>query len=109
MADRVHRVMLSDTYIDACGNYYRGVKSMQFLESDENMGTLFSPGRTNYRVPDTAFDERYDGHTYPVPNVDFAFLAAILPEDMDKIATERRRARQTHQLDQAGRIFTLID
>lgn len=109
LGDYVHRVMLSDTYIDVCGNYYRGVKSMQFLESQENMGTLFSPGRTNYRVTDSRFNERYDGHTYPVARTEFVFLAELLPGDMGRITSERRRARQTHQLDRAGRIFTLID
>jgi len=34
LGNSVHRVMLSDTYIDACGNYYRGIKSMQFLETE---------------------------------------------------------------------------
>ncbi len=105
----IHRVVLSDTYIDACGNYYRGVKRLSFREADENMGTLFSPGRTNYRVSGSQLNERYDGHTYAVPHTDFRALAELLDGDMEAITRGRERARRTHVLDAAGRIFSLRD
>jgi hypothetical protein len=106
-ADIAHRVVLSDTYIDACGNYYRGVKRTSFLQSNESMGTLFSPGRTNYDRGNSVSDGQYDGDTYPVRHTEFAFLAELLPGDMPKITQARAAARATHTLDTAGRIFHL--
>ncbi|WP_298290109.1 hypothetical protein [uncultured Litoreibacter sp.] len=105
-ADVVLRYVLSDTYIDACGNYYRGVKALDFLGSYENMGTLFSPGRVQYRVPGSQFKEYYAGQTYAVKHTDFLFLADLLPGDMEKINRGRTAAQSTHTLDGAGRIFT---
>jgi hypothetical protein len=101
----VHQVALSDTYIDACGNYYRGVKSFAYKVVDDNMGTLFSPGRTNYNRGATMGEGQYDGDTYAVPHTEFAFLAELLPGDMGKIEQGRAAARSTHTLDAAGRIF----
>jgi hypothetical protein len=106
-ADAVHRVVLSDTYIDACGNYYRGVKRLSFLGSQENMGTLFSAGRTSYNQGASVTDGQYDGPTYAVPYTDFVFLAELLPNDMGRITQARSAARATHKLDETGRLFLL--
>lgn len=103
--DVAHRVILSDTYIDACENYYRDIKQLEFRQSIENEGTLFSPGRTNYRVQGAAANERYDGDTYPVPHTDFLFLAELLPGNMERIKRGRATARETHRLDEDGRRF----
>lgn len=105
IGDEALRYVLSDTYIDACGNKYRGVKGVEFLKSEENMGTLFSAGRTQYRVPQSRFEEYYAGPTYPVNHSDFLFLAELLPDDEDKIKSARAAARSTHTLDEDGRIF----
>jgi hypothetical protein len=107
IGDYVHRVTLSDTYIDACGNYYRGVKRMTFTQSNENMGTLFSPGRTSYNRGATMADGQYDGDTYAVNHREFAFLAELLAGDMGKIEQARAAARSTHTLDAARRLFRL--
>jgi hypothetical protein len=105
LGDEVHWVVMSDTYIDACGNYYRGVKQMLFLKSDESMGTLFSAGRTSYEVQGGFKGEQYDGATYAVRHTEFIFLAELLGNDMAGITRGRAAARQTHTLDAARRLF----
>jgi hypothetical protein len=106
-ADILHRTYVSDTYIDACGNYYRGVKRVEFLERDENMGTLWSLGRHTADVGRSSDEGQRDQGTYAVPNTDFFLLAELLPDDMPKIERQRAAARSTHTLDAAGRIFRL--
>jgi hypothetical protein len=101
----IHQVVLSDTYIDACGNYYRGIKRFAYKKSDDNMGTLFSPGRTSYNKGATMADGQYDGDTYAVDHREFYFLAELLPGDMSKINEQRAVARSTHTLDASRRLF----
>jgi hypothetical protein len=105
MGEVQHVVYLSDTYIDACGNYYRGVKYLSFLETDENMGTLWSPGRNTMDTGRDITAGQVDGSTFPVPFSDFFSFAELLPGDMATIERERAAARSTHTLDAAGRIF----
>lgn len=100
----LHQVFVSDTYIDACGNYYRGVKWVEFLELDENMGTLWSRGRHTFNTPDGL---QADNFTFAVPHTDFFVLAELLPGDMAGIERLRAAARETHTLDATGRLFLL--
>ena len=46
--DLLKRVAISDTYMDSCGNYYRGFWRVLYQQSNENMGTLLSQGRSVY-------------------------------------------------------------
>jgi hypothetical protein len=107
MGDVFNRVYISDTYIDACGNYYRGVKYVEYLSLDEHMGTLWSPGRHTADKGPTRQDGQVVQGTYAVPHTDFFLLAELLPGDMAGIERERAAARSTHTLDAAGRIFHL--
>jgi len=84
--------VMSDTYQDGCGNFYRGywLKSYRVAvdrkKSEDNMGTLFALGRAQYPKPNAAFaGEFIDGDTYPVNVKEFLFLAKLLPNDMKRI------------------------
>jgi hypothetical protein len=83
---------MSDTYEDACGNLYRGYWFLNYRvgggpqKSEDNMGTLFSKGRTQYPKPNAIFaGEVVDGNTYAVGIKNFLFLSPLLPGDMKKI------------------------
>ena len=92
VAMRAVVAVMSDTYQDSCGNYYRGYWFLSYrvstnrFKTEDNMGTLFSKGRTQYPKPHAQFaGEVVDGNTYPVSEKDFLFLTPLLPGDMKKI------------------------
>ncbi len=86
-------VVMSDTYEDDCGNFYRGYWLLTYLKSDESMGTLFSKGRVLYEKPDAEFPGEYDeAGTYIVKSGDFFLLGDLLPEDRENIRVEEERA-----------------
>ncbi|MFL5783333.1 MAG: hypothetical protein ACJ76H_01905 [Bacteriovoracaceae bacterium] len=86
-------VVLSDVYVDECGNYYRGYWLTTYLKSDESMGTLFAKGRSAFEKPHAEFKGEYieDG-TYFVQPKDFMLFGELWPGDMAKINQERARA-----------------
>lgn len=86
-------VVMSDTYEDDCGNFYRGYWLVTYLKSDESMGTLFAKGRSAFQRPGSEFKNDFieDG-TYFVPVKDFMFFGELLPGDMNKIRAEKARA-----------------
>lgn len=90
--DIFHYVLLSDTYQDACGHYFRGVKEIAFFRRAENMGTLFSPGRGMLRKAGSEFDEYVTAPTYVSKPEDFLFFIQLLPGDQERIAQDREQA-----------------
>lgn len=89
-------VILSDTFQDECGNFFRGYWLQGYLKSDENMGTLASRGRTFYPKPNSPFPNDFEeGGTYAVEPKSFLFLAELEPGDQGKISTEIQRALRT--------------
>lgn len=86
-------VVMSDTYEDDCGNYYRGYWLVTYLKSDENMGTLFSKGRVLYEKPEAEFPgEYYEAGTYVVNRNDFFTFGELLPGDRENIRAEEERS-----------------
>jgi hypothetical protein len=86
-------VVISDLYQDKCGNYYRGYKEILFQKSHENMGTLFSPGRTMYQNPKSEFEgDMMYGDTYPVNWEDFLFLTEATEEEKQKLPLSKQRS-----------------
>lgn len=86
-------VVMTDTFEDECGNYYRGYWLVTYLKSDESMGTLFSKGRTAYPKPNSEFANDYiEGGTYYLDPENFLLLGNLQAGDMAKINTERSRA-----------------
>ncbi len=85
--------VMSDIYQDACGHFYRAYWMLSYKNgggprmSEDNMGTLFSKGRTVYEKPNSQFPgkEFVDGDTYPVDVKSFMFLGSVLPRDGQKI------------------------
>jgi len=94
-ADIAERNILSDTYRDACGNLYRGVVKRVFLRRQDNMGTLFSPGRS--MVPDVKSEiagEFLIAGTYPVELKSLLRVTELLPGDEEKIKAEQEQAKR---------------
>ncbi len=85
--------VMSDTYQDSCGNYYRGYWMVNFLKKYDNMGTLLSKGRTVYQTPGSQFRGDYQtAQTYGVEAADFLFLTELDSGDMAKIRRDSEAA-----------------
>lgn len=95
-SNRVHalaQVILSDLFMDACGNYYRAFWQVVFESQDENFGTLLSKGRRIYDrgCADGVIDPYYDG-TYDVEMSAFLFFAAATDVERQKISQQLAEA-----------------
>lgn len=98
--------VISDIYQDGCGNLYRGVWNVGFLKRDDNMGTLFSKGRTMYEKENSQFrNDMEEGQTYSLSRKDFLFLTPAFPGDKEKAQKLFQQARQTHYYDERTRLF----
>lgn len=102
--DTFQVVILSNTYQDDCGNYYRGYWFVSFLKKHDNMGTLVAKGQTIYQDQNSQIQNDFiDGHTYAVDSSDFMFLSEIHSGDAKKIARElQRELKYTHNLKSDG-------
>lgn len=93
MATYANAVVMSDTFSDECGNFYRGYWLVSYLRSDESMGTLVSKGRTVYPKTDAEFPGEFvTGDTYPVNVTNFLFLASLAKEDSKLIKMSQTEA-----------------
>jgi hypothetical protein len=106
MSTTYEYAVLSDTLEDKCGNKYRGYIARGFLKNQENMGTLFSPGRTAY--PKAGGDPREFeyGQTYPVDTKDLVHVGPLLPGDEEAIAGNREQAKRDWNYDPEKKIYT---
>jgi len=85
-ADAINYVIVSDLFQDKCGNFYRGYAEVLYQRSFENMGTLFSPGRTMYQNPKSEFEgDLLSGDTYPVNASQFFFFTKATEEEAMQI------------------------
>jgi hypothetical protein len=86
-------VVMSDTFEDECGNYYRGYWLVTYLKSDESMGTLFAKGRTAYEKPNAQFPNEFvEGGTHFLAPKEFLLFGNLLPGDLVKIRAEKARS-----------------
>jgi hypothetical protein len=104
--DIIYDVIISDVYQDRCGHWYRGYWQIVYFKSDENMGTLFSKGRTLYERPHSQFPNDFVvGNTYVVSETDFMFLSPIFNSDTQSVAKARNEALRTHSFDSNTLIY----
>lgn len=83
--DMLQYTIMSDIYIDACGNSYRAFWEVLFLTKNENMGTLCSLGRTFYEKANSQFPGEIEiGPTYPVDVKQFLFFTDLFTSDSKK-------------------------
>lgn len=90
--------VLSDTFQDACGHFYRGFWEKTFVTSDETMGTLSSLGRATWSNPDLSHkveQPTIDGSTFPVPASKFLFFAPLFGKDHEAIQNDISQALQS--------------
>lgn len=93
MAAIAQAVVMSDTFEDECGNFYRGYWLVTYFRSDENMGTLYSKGRTAYPRPESEYEyDMIEGETYSISASDFLVLGKLRHSDHEKISIEQDRA-----------------
>lgn len=85
-SDLLYTAVISDTFRDSCGNFYRGYTRVTYLLKDENMGTLFSLGRTMYPKRNSTYPGDVEmGATYETDVADFLFLGPLLAGDEARI------------------------
>lgn len=93
MATTANTVFMSDLYNDECGNTYRGYWIVNFLRSDETMGTLFAKGRTVYPKPNSEYEGEFEtGDTYSIQESDFLFFADVTSADLKSIELSQQNA-----------------
>jgi len=102
MTQTANVLVMSDTYQDNCGNYYRGYWHVAYRtgggprRSEDHMGTMLSKGRTQYEKANARFKGEYEtGYTYPVKAKEFLFLSKLLPSDQANIKKFRAHALKT--------------
>jgi hypothetical protein len=106
LADTFEYAVISDIYQDACGNLFRGVWSVGFPKKDDNMGQLFSKGRTVYPKENAEFSgDVEDGQTYPLEQKDFLFLTHPFPGDAEVAKKLAAEAQVTHTYDSVTHLF----
>lgn len=97
--DWIEYAVLSDLYTDSCGHLYRGFWDVAYLKTHDNMGVLFSKGRTLYPKPDSGnLNDMFIGGTYTLDVHDFLFLSPLLPKDAEQINKLQTEAVQTQSL-----------
>jgi len=106
LADTFEYAVISDIYQDACGGLYRGVWNVGFPKKDDNMGQLFSRGRTVYTKANAEFSgDVEDGQTYPLERKDFLFLAPPFAGDAEVAKKLAAEAQLTHTYDSVTHLF----
>lgn len=89
--DKLYHAVLSDTYVDTCGNYYRGFWEVTFLKSQENMSTLVSKGRNLRQKKGSSIKGDLEmGPASPVPLTELLFLTPLFKGDLEKIQKYQR-------------------
>lgn len=106
--DTVYYVLMSDVYRDRCGKMYRAFWEVIYLKKNDNMGTLFSKGRTMYPKNGSTHDF-YEGHTYALHRNQFVMLTEIFNQDAEKISLSQQRAVKTHKFDASTIIYTPLN
>jgi hypothetical protein len=100
IADELYHFIVSDTYQDRCGNFYRAFSRKIFFKRQEKMETLFSPGRSMMKTPGSFISGDYTTQgTQPVPRNEFLFLTSLFSQDLSKIETERSRTQASGEFD----------
>ncbi len=93
--------LMSDTYMDACGNMFRGwfVKFYPTLRDNlqNGMGILFAPGRGAYNIyeRDGSLSGSRNMGTHAVQENAFEFFTALSPAEV--AAVERKRLQATQR------------
>lgn len=109
-ADVVSDVILSDVFTDACGHLYRGFVEKIFLDQDENMGTLISPGRTMYPNPRSEYSkDMISGGTYRVSVHGFVKIGTLFPGDAQRVRDLRKQALADFRYDSSSHLYSEID
>ena len=98
--DYLEYAVISDIYRDTCGNFYCGVWDVAFLKANDNMGILFSKGRTLYQKPEAGdILDMYIGDTYGVSADEFLFLTPVFGPDLEREKELEQAARATHRYE----------
>ncbi|MGE3758916.1 MAG: hypothetical protein AB7H97_14235 [Pseudobdellovibrionaceae bacterium] len=114
-AHSIEYTVLSDTYMDRCGNYYRGLSEQQYFPTENRMQDMWSVGRWTFADPKSEFQgskvvEVIAGHTYPTAENQFLFLTPLFEGDMKAINESKENAlKYTHTYDAEKMTFEVKD
>lgn len=88
--------LLSDTYQDRCGNFYRGYFEALFFRTQETMASLYSPGRSVIAVQRPGgLPPDFDPSSTQAVSVENLFqLEALLENEKDKVMAEQMMAQK---------------
>ncbi len=107
-ADSAEYAIISDTFQDSCGHVYRAAWQVAFAKRNDNMGMLFSKGRTLYPRPNSSFEnDMYVAQTYAVPVRDFLFITSPFAGDLERIEQLRKASSETHTYDPSTHLFSV--
>lgn len=99
-------VVISDTFFDSCGRYFRGFWPVAYNTDHENNGTLLAKGRTITPRPNSPFRNDFiPSNTYEVQKSDFIYFAPLLKGDVSKINKAVQSSRKFYQLIKKNMIF----
>lgn len=109
---KIHYALISDIFVDKCGNLYRGFEEQMFFPELNRMQDLWSLGRCTFPDPNSELNngnskivEAIAGHTYAVARSQFVFLTQLFPGDLEKIQRARTSALETHIFNPATLLF----
>jgi len=99
--------VISDTFVDTCGNSFRGFWAVAYNSDDENMGTLLAKGRTIEPIPNSPFRHDYrPSNTYEVSRSDFIYFAPLFAKDKARIKTAIKTAVKEFKMIKTNNIFS---
>lgn len=99
-------VVISDTFFDICGNYFRGYWVAAYNSDHDNLGTLMAKGRTVEPVPNSQFRNDFrPSNTYVVNKSNFLFLSPLFKGDRIKIKEAVSSSKKYYNLVLRNRIF----
>lgn len=98
--------ILSDTFFDSCGRYFRGFWPVAYNSDHESLGTLLAKGRTVRPKPNSVFSNDYiPSNTYEVQRSNFIYMSPLFKGDAAKINEAVRSASKFYKIKMKNNIF----
>lgn len=99
-------VIISDTFFDICGNYFRGFWPVTYNTDHESLGTLLAKGRTVEPKLNSPFANDFTpSNTYSVRRNEFLYLSPLFKGDKKKIKEAVHSSAKYYKLIKRNRIF----
>ncbi len=103
-------LMMSDYYMDRCGNYYRGFWEHSFTVANklDDHPFLLSKGRVNEMIDRGEYMDSKDSDTYALRPENFLFFGEVRPDEIQEILAIRDRSlKNGFRFDPSTYLFKL--